>query len=498
MARHGSTVATLWLLALLMLVPAASADLPGVALKPDLRLLIDISGSMKESDPDNLRAPALELIVRLLPEGSRAGVWTFGETVENLVPHGLVDESWRQQAAAAVSAIDNDGQRTNIPAALAAATYDLSSMDPRFRSSIVLLTDGKVDVSESPMANAAAARKVLETTAPGLGETGIRVHTIALSDDADWGFLRSLARATGGFAEKAASAEALTGVYLQALEMVAPTARVPVTGSSFNIDESVREFTALVFLPAPEGRVRLVSPDGERLRPRDTVTGVSWLTGPSFALVTVSEPQRGSWQIEAPENVSTRVTVISNLELEVDPLPNSLPADRTSVLGVRLRQRGEVIASPELLSVLGLTVDISGVDGPLTRIDVSRDYPAPADGEYRVAIPPFDLPGRYTLTVRVDTGTLQRELPMIVEVTGTPSREVISTRALDTPMEDFEGAVLTLGVLLLVGAAMVLWVLRRRKQRKLETYQRRFRNAPTLGDVAEVTNGGDASDDTRT
>ena len=165
---------------------------------------------------------------------------------------------------------------------------------------------------------------------------------------------------------------------------------------------------------------------------------------------------------------------------------------------MRLRQRGEVIASPELLSVLGLTVDISGVDGPLTRIDVSRDYPAPADGEYRVAIPPFDLPGRYTLTVRVDTGTLQRELPMIVEVTGTPSREVISTRALDTPMEDFEGAALTLGVLLLVGAAMVLWVLRRRKQRKLETYQRRFRNAPTLGDVAEVTNGGDASDDTRT
>ncbi len=490
--------AVLWLL-LAVLPPVALADPGNVALKPDLRLLIDVSGSMKESDPDNLRAPALELIVRLLPGGARAGVWTFGESVENLVPHGVVDEQWRQQAGAAVAAIDNSGQRTNIPAALAAATYDLSSMDPRYRSSIVLLTDGKVDVSESPMANAAASRKVLESTAPGLGETGIRVHTIALSSEADWGFLRSLARATGGVAEQAVNAEELTGIYLQALEMVAPTARVPVSGSSFNIDESVREFTALVFLPAPEGRVRLVSPDGERLRPRDKVEGVSWLTGPRFALVTVADPQRGSWQIEAPEEVTTRVTVISNLELEVDPLPNSLPADRVSELGIRLRQRGEVITSADLLSVFGLTVEIRGADGPLAQINVSADYEAPANGEYRVTIPPFELPGRYTLMVRVDTGTLQRELPMIVEVTGTPSREVISTRALDVPMEDFEGTAVTLGVLLLVAVAIILWVLRRRKQRKLATYQRRLRNAPGLGNVADATAGDERDDaDART
>ena len=496
MARQGSTVATLWLL--LILAPLVAADTPGVALKPDLRLLIDVSSSMEESDPGNLRAPALELMVRLLPEGSRAGVWTFGETVDNLVPHGVVDEAWRQQAAVAVAAINNDGQRTNVPAALAAATYDLGSMDPRYRSSIVLLTDGKVDVSESPMANVAAARKVLETTAPNLREAGIRVHTIALSDEADWSLLRSLARATGGFADRAASAEALASLYLQALEMVAPTAQVPVSGSRFTIDESVRKFNAVIFLPEQEGRVRLISPGGERLRPADQIAGVSWQAGPGFVMVAVAEPDTGSWQIEAPEDVTTRVTALSTLELEVDPLPNSLSAGRAGELGVRLRQRGDVISSPELLSVFGITVEISGAGGTLTRIDVSGDYPAPADGEYRVTIPPFDLPGRYTLTVQLDSGTLQRELPMLVEVTGTPSREVISTRALDVPMEDFQGTALTLGVLLLVGVAMVLWVLRRRKQRKLETYQRRFRAVPGSGDDSQGASGGDGADDART
>ena len=214
------------------------------------------------------------------------------------------------------------------------------------------------------------------------------------------------------------------------------------------------------------------------------------MSGPRFALVTVAEPQSGRWQIEAPDGVQTRVTVMSNLELEVDPLPNSLPAGRTTELGIRLRQRGEVVTSPELLAVFGLTVGITGHDGETQRIDVSSDYDAPADGEYRVSIPPFEQPGRYTLTVRLDTGTLQRELPLYVEVTGAGNREVISTRALDVPMEDLESAGLTLGVLLVVVAAVLMWVLRRRKQKKLATYQRRFRAPPELGDVADATNDG--------
>ena len=82
---------------------AASA----VELKPDVRLLIDISGSMKDSDPLNLRAPAVELIVQMLPEGARAGIWIFGEGVSPLVDHGEVDKAWRDEAERAIKAIDN-------------------------------------------------------------------------------------------------------------------------------------------------------------------------------------------------------------------------------------------------------------------------------------------------------------------------------------------------------------------------------------------------------
>ena len=65
------------------LASVSRAQQPGnaedVAAPPDVRLVIDVSGSMKQNDPNNLRQPAVELLVQLLPEGSKAGVWTFGK-----------------------------------------------------------------------------------------------------------------------------------------------------------------------------------------------------------------------------------------------------------------------------------------------------------------------------------------------------------------------------------------------------------------------------------
>jgi len=77
----------------------------------DVRVIIDVSGSMKRNDPKNLRQPAVELLVKLLPEGSEAGVWTFGKWVNMLIPHGEVDEAWRKSAAKKAKDINSVGDR---------------------------------------------------------------------------------------------------------------------------------------------------------------------------------------------------------------------------------------------------------------------------------------------------------------------------------------------------------------------------------------------------
>ncbi|HHZ88741.1 MAG TPA: hypothetical protein EYN61_07030, partial [Chromatiaceae bacterium] len=65
-------VALLALCMSLLLVAAQAAPVP------DVRVVVDISGSMKKNDPQNLRVPAVRLLVSLLPQGTQAGIWTFG------------------------------------------------------------------------------------------------------------------------------------------------------------------------------------------------------------------------------------------------------------------------------------------------------------------------------------------------------------------------------------------------------------------------------------
>ena len=104
----------------------------------------------KRNDPKNLRRPALELLVELLPEGGKAGVWTFGKFTNMLVPHKPVNNPWRKQAKGAASKINSVALYTNIGLAIEKASYDHAKPDPNFETSFILLTDGVVDISRDP------------------------------------------------------------------------------------------------------------------------------------------------------------------------------------------------------------------------------------------------------------------------------------------------------------------------------------------------------------
>ncbi|MFU8765967.1 MAG: hypothetical protein ACNA7T_15660, partial [Haliea sp.] len=362
----------------------------------------------------------------------------------------------------------------------------IGSLSSAYRTSIVLLTDGKVDIAPSPMANAAAARDLLAKTAPDLGALGIPVHTIALSDEADWTFLRALAESTAGIAEKAQTAGELTGIFVQSLEMVAPSTRVPVVGNLFLIDDSVEQFTALVFHEQPDATATLTSPSGGAYQPDASREGVEWFGSQQFTLVTVTAPERGAWTLSVPDGARSRVSVISNLQLEVDPLPNSLPAGRVTELGIRLRDSGEVITNPDLMQVFALSVLITGPEDYRATLDVSASYPLPATGEYRVSIPAFERGGRYQLLVQLQSETLQRELPLYVEVIAPETAPSISTRPPAVPEEDLTRPALSLAGILVLAIAIGALVYWRRRRRKLAVWQRRFQQADRVSGAAEV------------
>ena len=134
----------------------------------DVRLIIDISGSMKQNDPENLRIPAVNLLVKLAPPGSDVGVWTFGQSVNMLVPHAEVTKQWKQTAISKTAQINSSGLLTNIGAALEDVLLDLPSGD-----AAIILTDGVVDISKDPQVNLQERNGILKEVLPRLIAKGI-------------------------------------------------------------------------------------------------------------------------------------------------------------------------------------------------------------------------------------------------------------------------------------------------------------------------------------
>ncbi|PCK07416.1 MAG: VWA domain-containing protein [Alteromonadaceae bacterium] len=385
----------------------------GEPLPADVRLVIDVSGSMKRNDPGNLRQPAVKLLMQLLPEESKAGVWTFGKLVNMLVPHQPVSQKWRDAGQDKAVKINSVGLFTNIGEALEKAAYDIKSPPKNHRISIILLTDGMVDIAKDPQANKREWRRIVDEILPRLKRAGYTIHTIALSDNADIDLLNKLSLGTGGIAEVAHSADDLMKIFLKTFDVSAPSEKVPFDGNGFLIDSSVEEFTALIFRQNRGGETVLIGPDQEQFQRKTKSKYLKWYRGDNYDLITVKRPLEGEWMVQGDMDPNSRVTVVSNLNLRVNPLLNNVFKGEAQSLKFLLQEDGNTIKRAEFLSLMTIQASIdAGRDEfdlrEIWRETIPTDVP-PSNGIFSILTPTFDKDGIYQLTISVDGKSFVRE-----------------------------------------------------------------------------------------
>lgn len=398
-----------WLLAalLLMLPPVlAAAQEPPV----DVRVVIDISGSMKKNDPRNLRIPAANLLIDLLPANSRAGIWLFGEQVNLLVRHAQVDSAWRELARRQVNKIDSSGLFTNIGTALEQVGYDLKQPAGKGRVHLIFLTDGLVDVSKDPARNQVERQRIIEEILPRYQQAGVTIHTIALSAEADHALLKQMARSTGGISATASHADELLKLFLQALEQAAPATELPLADNRFNVDSAIEEFTLLAMHPAQaDAKVQLLAPDGTAYEAQKYPVTVSWHRDQGYDLITVRKPAAGEWVLQSDPDPGNRVRVVSNLQLKVDGIPGSL-AEAGPINGrFWLEAGGKPLVDADLLRLLTITAQLSQNERLLNSGQLGGTAQPPADGVYGLSVTGVDLPGTYEFLLKVDGKTFVRQ-----------------------------------------------------------------------------------------
>ncbi|MGE3772493.1 MAG: VWA domain-containing protein [Gammaproteobacteria bacterium] len=422
----------------LWLATAAHAAAPA----PDVRVLIDVSGSMKKTDPGNLRVPALKLLSELLPTGARAGVWLFDAEVTPLLPPGTVDAEWKDNARQRATRILSNGLYTNIEAALAAASADWSDAAAGEAPGrhIVLLTDGVVDVAPDPAQSAASRARVLGELLAALKTKGAQVHTVALSQDVDRALLDALATATGGWREDAPTAAALQRAFLHMFEQAAAPDTLPLKGNAFRVDASVRELTLLVFRnPTESAPLTLTGPDGVSLSAAAPGAHSRWQSEAGYDLVTVEAPAHGDWRFTGAPDPDNRALIVTDLDLGVAAIPaGALPGERLP-LEARLLEQGRPIERDDFLALARTTVAVIGTDGAGDLRELSLD---PTRHAFRGQLGAELPPGPYELIVRAESATFERETRRRLRIHKSP----IAFKAVGKPAEDAGGPLIRLGI----------------------------------------------------
>lgn len=434
---------TLRLLVLLTIgwwASAAIADVPGDPQTPqqnDVRVLIDISGSMKDNDPGNLRVPALRLITQLIPEGQQAGVWTFGQYVNMLVKHGVVDALWKEQAYQAADKINSSGLYTNIEDVLERSTWDWNAPDPGVNRHVIFLTDGVVDVSRVAGANDEARARILSQTLGRLKAAGATLHTIALSDDADKAFLRQLSSATGGWNEVVSDASQLERIFLKLFEKSVPVESLPLTDNRILVDDSVRELTLLVFRQPGAAPAVLHNPAGERIDHGSQLDSLRWRHEERYDLITIDEPMAGEWRVDAELDPDNRVMVVTDLKVLASRLPSVIMVDEVLPYYVELTEEGEVIRKPEFLDFVHIALQRSSTRDQPISIPIKDDGKgadrAVRDGRFSASLGGQLTPGEYEYRLEVDGMTFKRTKRDLVRVVDKPVAVTVKEEQVGDP-----------------------------------------------------------------
>ncbi len=377
-------------------------------LPADVRVIIDISGSMKKTDPENLRKPAVDLIVRLLPDNSKAGLWTFGQSVNMLMPHRVVDPSWRSEGAQKATTINSVAMFTNIGAALEKATEDYAIPAQDYRRNIILLTDGVVDISKEAVVNLNERKRILTELLPRLKASDYRIHTIALSADADHELMKKLSIATDGIFEVADTADELMSTFLRIFDQAVPAERVPLDDNGFLVDASIQEFTALIFRRAETPATIIVAPDGKEYSDTDPQNNVNWYRTSKYDLITVQQPVAGQWKVKTDMAPGSRVTVVSNLQLVVASLKSNLRSNQSLDVVYSFQENNQTITNQDFLGLLTGNALVAKANSPeITEIPLVNS--APADGIFRQELNSFGGTGEYDITILIDGKTFKRE-----------------------------------------------------------------------------------------
>ncbi len=392
------------------------AQLNDTPASAEVLVFVDVSGSMKKNDPNNMRAPAIRMLAGMAPSNARVGIYLFGTDVRELVPIAVVDEAWKVRAEKASNQYRSRDMYTNIEAALLTAEKSWTN-NAEAKRSIILLTDGIVDIDKNKIVSDASRERILKPVLQSLQQQNVTIHTIALSQNADHALLEELALKTDGKNHQVNSAELLQRTFMNLFEQSAPQDTVPLKDNSFTVDNSISELTLLVFRNADSVVTGIQSPGGELYSAETSRPGLKWKQDTGYDLISISEPESGVWQIIADEDPDNRAMVVTDLKFRTDELPAGVLNGEEINFKLWLEEQGNIINKADFLKLVSANITIHLKNGEERIAPVNSPD---KDGYIHHIFGPEWPIGEYEMILKIDGGTFVREKRFSIQAYASP------------------------------------------------------------------------------
>lgn len=377
----------------------------------DAILVIDASGSMKETDPNKLGLEGVKLFVDMLGlTDNQVGVVTYGSNVSQTYPMSLVkNQSDKENIKNFVDGITRDLEYTDITSGLKEAVKMLNQRNASGNSPlIVVFTDGNNAIGGVANRTPADIDKDLAAIISQAQSEGYPIYTIGLNDNGklNEAYLEKISVDTKAkaFATKdpAELPDILTEIFAAHSNLKVQSLG-PITGTG-NFEE--------VVVNIPNGNVleanlsatskspvefKLVDPNGnEQTIPSQNIT---LHTSNSYSLLKLARPMQGDWKLYVKGIAGDQINIdlVYNYDIEVTMKPlsqSNYGVGDQLIVEAYLSLQGNAVNDPNLYnSAKGYLVLIENQTGIETRINMqlqgqnfAGEYTLKDKGDYTVKV----------------------------------------------------------------------------------------------------------------
>ncbi len=360
MSKKMHTFVSLLVLSLLSLPVFAEEKRP-----LDAVIAMDSSGSMKKTDPKELRKPAAKLFINLLGNQDQLSVMSFSSQawpITFLTP--LDGDKNINKSLRATNKVSSKGIYTNIYAAIKRGINLLKESETAGRDPIiVLMSDGQMDVGDT-VKSIELRQKIFDELVPLLKQHHIKIYSIAFTQNSDQSLLQEIADATDGRYALAESDDVLHKVFAKIFEQSKEPNMLPLTENEFTVDSSIREITIIANKENEKSQIFLQDPDGQRLNSTFKSKTVKWFVSNSFDMITLTNPKEGQWKILQSDN-ENKAYIVADIKLRTEFAYDTTSEEPPLIIKTWLLKDDKILDADEVISKMNLQLEIEHPSGKI-------------------------------------------------------------------------------------------------------------------------------------